>query len=201
MYYRSKTDRPELDIPSFSTIYRWIHLGLIVKGDMKKLRRKGKFKIPQETRGRFNIGKTINKRPKSVYKREEIGHWEADTVESGRIGHKRKSSYCLVTLVERKSRYTLSTVLPNRKEESVTQAIIEMVSTLPSYMVNTITCNRGKEFSGYEKIEEALSCDIYFADPYCSWQRGTNENTNGLLREYYPKGMDLSLVTEFCLEE
>lgn len=76
-----------------------------------------------------------------------------------------------------------------------------MMSTLPSYMVNTITCDRGKEFSGYEKIEEALSCDIYFADPYCSWQRGTNENTNGLLREYYPKGMDLSLVTEFCLEE
>ncbi|MDE8039263.1 IS30 family transposase [Erysipelothrix rhusiopathiae] len=106
-------------MPSFSTIYRWIHLGLIAKGDMKKLRRKGKFKRPQETRGRFNIGKTINKRPKSVYKREEIGHWEADTVESGRIVHKRKSSYCHVTLVERKSRYTLSTVLPNRKEESV----------------------------------------------------------------------------------
>lgn len=58
---------------------------------MKKLRRKGKFKRPQETRGRFNIGKTIKKRPKSVYKREEIGHWEADTVESGRVGHVRKA--------------------------------------------------------------------------------------------------------------
>ena len=200
IYFRSKLENHELNIPSFSTIYRWIHLGLIVKGDMKKLRRKGKFKRPQETRGRFNIGKTIKKRPKSVYKREEIGHWEADTVESGRIGHVRKSSYCLVTLVERKSRYTLSVVLPNRKEELVTPAIIDMMSQLPSYMVKTITCDRGKEFSGYEKIESSLNCDVYFADPYCSWQRGTNENTNGSLREYYPKGMDLSIVTTSDLD-
>lgn len=201
IHFRSKIEDPELDIPSFSTIYRWIHLGLIAKGDMKKLRRKGAFKRPQETRGRFNVGKTISKRPKSVYKREEIGHWEADTVESGRIGHKRKSSYCLVTLVERKSRYTLSTVLPSRKEKLVTSAIIEMMSSLPNYMVKTITCDRGKEFSGYEKIEKTLNCDVYFADPYCAWQRGTNENTNGLLREYYPKGMDLSFVTKSCIEE
>lgn len=200
IYFRSKLENHELNIPSFSTIYRWIHLGLIVKGDMKKLRRKGKFKRPQETRGRFNIGKTIKKHPKSVYNREEIGHWEADTVESGRIGHIRKSSYCLVTLVERKSRYTLSVVLPNRKEELVTPAIIDMMSKLPSYMVKTITCDRGKEFSGYEKIESSLNCDVYFADPYCSWQRGTNENTNGLLREYYPKGMDLSVVTTSDLD-
>ena len=196
IYFRSKLENNEIKIPSFSTIYRWIHLGLIAKGDMKKLRRKGKFKRPQETRGRFNVGKTINKRPKTVYKREEIGHWEADTVESGRIGHTRKSAYCLVTLVERKSRYTLSRVVPNRREEKVTPAIIEMMSSLPSYMVKTITCDRGKEFSGYKKIESKLNCKVYFADPYCSWQRGTNENTNGLLREYYPKGMDLSLVTE-----
>lgn len=196
IYFRSKIDVPDLNIPSFSTIYKWIHLGLIAKGDMTKLRRKGRFKRPQERRGRFNIGKTIKKRPKSVYKREEIGHWEADTVESGRLGHIRKSPYCLVTLVERKSRYTLSMVLPNRQESIVTDAIIEMMKTLPSYMVKSITCDRGKEFSGYDKIEEFLNCDVYFADPYCPWQRGTNENTNGLLREYYPKGMDLSLVTE-----
>lgn len=201
IYFRAKLERPALWIPSFSTIYRWIHLGLIAKGDMRKLRRKGKFKRPQETRGRFNVGKTIKKRPKSVYKREEIGHWEADTVESGRVGHVRKSSYCLVTLVERKSRYTLSVVLPNRREELVTQAIINMMSVLPKHMVKTITCDRGKEFSGYEKVESSLNCDVYFADPYCSWQRGTNENTNGLLREYYPKGMDLSLVTPNDLEE
>lgn len=119
IYQRSKIDKMTLDIPSFATIYRWIHLGLIAKGDMKKLRRKGKFKRPQETRGKFNIGKTLKKRPKSVYKRKEVGHWEADTVESGRVGHQRKSTYRLVTLVERKTRLTLAVVLPNRKEELV----------------------------------------------------------------------------------
>lgn len=191
---RSRLDN-KIEIPSFSTIYRWIHLGLVLKGDMKKLRRKGKFKRPHETRGRFNIGKTIKKRPKHVFKREEIGHWEADTVESGRYGHRRKSSYCLVTLVERKSRYTLAAVLPDRKEKTVTEAIIELMTDLPQAFRKTITCDRGKEFAGYEEIEKSLNCEIYFADPYCAWQRGTNENTNGLLREYYPKGSDLSLVS------
>ena len=61
-------------------------------------------------------------------------------------------------------------------------------------MVKTITFDRGKEFSGYEEIEKALNCNVYFCDPYCAWQKGTNENSNGLLREFYPKGMDLSLV-------
>lgn len=200
IYERSKIEQIE-NIPSFSTIYRWIHLGIIAEGDMKKLRRKGRFKRPQETRGRFNIGKTIKKRPKHVHKRKEIGHWEADTVESGRNGHVRKSTYVLVTLVERKARLVLSMVLPNRKEENVTDAIIQMLSPLPSDLVKTITCDRGKEFAGYEKIEEELLCDIYFADPYCAWQRGTNENTNSLLREYYPKGYDLSTVTQKDLDE
>jgi IS30 family transposase len=94
----------EFKLLSFSTIYRWIHRGNIVKGDMKQLRRKGKFKRPQETKGRFNIGKSIKKRPSEVYKRNTFGHWEADTVESGRLDHKRKSKYCFVTLAERKSR-------------------------------------------------------------------------------------------------
>ncbi len=188
-------------IPSHSTIYRWIHKGIITKVSMKKLRRKGTFKRPSETRGKFNIGKSIKKRPKHVYKRKEIGHWEADTVESGRFDHKRKSSYCFVTLVERKSRYCLSKQLPNRKQETVTKAIIELLNVLPSEQVKTITCDRGKEFAGYREIENTLNCDIYFADPYCSWQRGTNENTNGLLREWFPKGSDLSLTNNYELKE
>ena len=62
----------------------------------------------------------------------------------------------------------------------------------PKELVKTITCDRGKEFAGWKRIEKELDCDMYFADPYCAWQKGTNENSNGLLREYYPKGMDLS---------
>jgi transposase, IS30 family len=181
--------------PSFSTIYRWIHEGLILKGDMTKLRRKGKFKRPQETRGRFNIGKTIKKRPKDVFKRKTIGHWEADTVESGRIGSQRKSKYCFVTLLERKSRIYIAKLLPDRTEINVTKAIIEVLSGFPNDQVKTITCDRGKEFAGYKEIEKKLNCDMYFADPYCAWQKGSNENTNGLLREFYPKGMDLSLTS------
>lgn len=182
----------EITTPAFSTIYRWIHRGLIVKGDMTKLRRKGKFKRPQETRGRFNIGKRIKMRPKEVYKRATYGHWEADTVESGRINHQRKSKYCFVTLAERKSRQYIAKLIPNRTEPVVTAAIIELLSSYPSELVKTITCDRGKEFAGYENLEKELKCDVYFADPYCAWQRGTNENSNGLLREFYPKGMDLS---------
>lgn len=191
----SKRGHNNLELPSFSTIYRWIHKGVIPKVQMKKLRRKGKFKRPQETRGRFNIGKKINKRPKEVYKRKTLGHWEVDTVESGRIKHKRKSKFCFVTLAERKSRQYIAKLLPNRTEPIVTAAIIELLSEYPSDLVKTITCDRGKEFAGYNEIESKLNCDVYFADPYCAWQRGTNENSNGLLREFYPKGMDLSLTT------
>lgn len=186
-----KTDL-NLKIPSHSTIYRWIHRKYLIEGDMKKLRRKGKFKRPAETRGRFNIGKTIKKRPKEVYKRNTFGHWEADTVESGRFNHQRKSKYCFLTLAERKSRLYLVKLIPDRTSENVTKAMLELLSQFPSELVKTITCDRGKEFSRYKEIEEKLNCDMYFADPYCAWQKGTNENSNGLLREYYPKGMDLS---------
>lgn len=186
-----------LSIPSCSTIYRYIHKGILIKGNMEKLRRKGKFKRPAETRGKFNDGgRKIKKRPKEVHKRKEIGHWEADTVESGRIDRKRKSKYCFVTLAERKSRYYIAILLPDRKEKNVTSAIIKALKEFPDEMVKTITFDRGKEFAGYEEIEKQLNCKTYFCDPYCAWQKGTNENTNGLLREFYPKGMDLSKIDE-----
>ena len=182
-------------VPSTATIYRMIHrkqLGVIT---MERLRRKGCFKRPAETRGKFNDGgRTIKKRPKEVYKREEIGHWEGDTVESGRIDRQKKSKFCFVTLVERKSRYYIAILVPDRTAANVTPAIINALKEFPDEMVKTITFDRGKEFCGYEEIEKALNCKTYFCDPYCAWQKGTNENTNGLLREFYPKGMDLSQV-------
>lgn len=182
-------------IPSTSTIYRLIHTKKVSKTSMKNLRRKGKFKRPAEKRGKFNDkGRTIKKRPKEIYKRQELGHWEADTVESGRIAHKRKSGYCFVTLAERKSRYYIAILVENRKSENVTKAIINALKDLPKELVKTITFDRGKEFSEFEKIEKELGCKTYFCDPYCAWQKGTNENSNGLLREFYPKGMDLSKV-------
>lgn len=191
----------EVDLPSTSTIYRIIHRNQIEHIQMKHLRRKGKFKRPAETRGKFNDGgRRITKRPKSIYKREELGHWEGDTVESGRNNHQKKSKYCFITLVERKSRYCIAILVPDRKEKHVTPAIIKALKNVPKDLVKTITFDRGKEFAGYEKIEEELECATYFCDPYCAWQKGTNENTNGLLREFYPKGMDLSKVDEKELE-
>ena len=114
---------------------------------------------------------------------------------------KALSSYCFVTLAERKSRLYIAKHIPDRKDETVTNAIIELLKEYPKDLVKTITCDRGKEFAGWKEIEDSLNCDIYFADPYCAWQKGTNENSNGLLREYYPKGMDLSKTNNIELKE
>lgn len=188
-------------MPSTSTIYRMIHNNILSKVSMKNLRRKGQFKRPAETRGKFNDrGRSIRKRDKAVHSRKELGHWEADTVESGRFDGKRKSLYCFVTLAERKSRYYIAILVPNRTEKIVTPAIVNALRNFPEDFVKTITFDRGKEFSGYLEIEKQLNCNTYFCDPYCAWQKGTNENTNGLLREFYPKGMDLSFVREIELK-
>ena len=74
-------------------------------------------------------------------------------------------------------------------------AIIQTLSAFPKELVKTITCDRGSEFAGWQTIEKALNCDVYFTDPYCAWQKGSNENSNGLLREFYPKGRNLSRVS------
>lgn len=191
----------QYNLPCFSTIYRWINKGYIIEGTKSKLRRKGKMSGIKETRGKFNVGKTIKKRPKEIYKRKTFGHWEADTVVSGKNDRELKSKYCFVTLAERKSRLYLAKHIPDRKEETVTKAIVELLSQFPKEFVKTITCDRGKEFAGYHKIEKLLNIDMYFTDAYCAWQKGTNENSNGLLREFYPKSMDLSKTNNIELKE
>ena len=114
---------------------------------------------------------------------------------------KALSSYCFLTLAERKSRLYIAKHIPDRKDETVTNAIIELLKEYPKDLVKTITCDRGKEFAGWKEIEDSLNCDIYFADPYCAWQEGTNKNLNGLLREFYPKGHNLSRVSPKTLEK
>ena len=83
----------------------------------------------------------------------------------------------------------------------MSKAVISELSKLPKDAVKTITCDRGSEFSNWRRIEEELNCDMYFADPYCAWQKGTNENLNGLLREFYPKGKNLERVSEKTLKK
>ena len=164
-------------MPSARTIYRWLYDKYLLNGNLKVLRRKGKSHLGKETRGKFNLGKSIRKREKSVYKRKEAGHWEADTVVSGQ----GKSKTCFATLAERKTRLYLAMKIPDRKADTMAAAIISMLSEIPSELIKTITCDRGAEFANWQTIEKKLNCDVYFADPYCAWQKGTNENSNGLL--------------------
>ncbi|MCA0540239.1 IS30 family transposase, partial [Clostridioides difficile] len=176
----------------FKTIYRWIYSKIIAKGDVTKLRRKGKSLKPKETRGKFNIGKGIKDRPKEVRKRNSIGHWELDTVVSSR----GKSKACLATFVERKSRFLIAQVMENRKASTFNHHCFNAFSNIPGKWVKTFTVDRGKEFAGYNEMEKELCIYVYFADPYAPWQRGTNENTNGLLREFYPKKFNFANIKQ-----
>ena len=177
---------------SFKSIYRWINSNLLKVNMLPYLRQKGKRQCPKETRGRFNVGKTISQRPKESRKRQEFGHWEADTVVSSR----GKSKGCIATFAERKSRYYYCCLIPDRSSRSMREAIHQLIHTFSESAVKTITVDRGKEFSCYKDIESQFNVDIYFADPYSAWQRGTNENSNGLLREFFPKRTDLAKVTQ-----
>lgn len=175
-------------VPSWRTIYRWVESGVIQGGAKKLLRRKGKGGWC-EARGKIGWrGKSIRKRDRDVYKRTEFGHWEADTVVSGR----GKSRCCFLTLAERKSRLYLVRKIPSREAKYATEAMVSMLSRFPRELVKTITCDNGKEFAGWRDVEKALGCDVYFTDAFCAWQKGTNENTNGLLRQFFPKGYNLS---------
>ena len=187
----------EIKMPSFKTIYRWLYQGYLVKGNVKVLRKKGKTRKRLGNGGKFTTGKSIRKRDKSVYKRREVGHWEVDTVVSG-IG---KSKACFATFAKRKTRFYIAVWMPDRKAESMEKASVKALGELPSEMVKSITCDRGSEFGNWRNIEEKLKCEVYFADPYCAWQKGTNENSNGLLREFYPKGRNLSHVGEKTLKK
>ena len=131
----------------------------------------------------------IDERPEAVNNREHIGDWEGDTI----IGKGHKGA--IVTLDERKSKLRLALPLKGKFAEDTKQSIIALLEPFKAF-VNTITFDNGKEFAKHESIASLLSCKTYFAKPYHSWQRGQNENANGLLRQYFPKSMALVNVTK-----
>lgn len=138
----------------------------------------------RENAGRLPGARTLEGRPKIVDQRRRFGDWEGDTlVSSG-----RRSG--LASIVERKSGYTLLALLADLKAPTVRQAMQTQLTALPALLRRTLTFDNGKEFAEHEQLSEATGLDVYFAKPYCAWQRGTNENTNGLLRQYWPKGTD-----------
>ncbi len=159
----------------------------------QKARRK-RYGSGQERRGVLRNCTRIDKRPKVVDKRSRIADWEGDTVIGS--GHQG----VLVTLVERKSRYTLAAPMPRRTSDLVSQAMIELLRPHKK-RCKTITLDNGKEFADHEFIAKCLGAKVYFAHPYCSWERGLNENHNGLLRQYFPKWMSLAAVTQSQVDE
>ena len=180
---------------AFKTIYNWLYAGLIHL-DLDVLRRKGKSGQARETRGKFSIGTPIAKRPKDVKTRETFGHWELDTMVSSR----GKSKGCLATFVERKTRFYVAFKIPDRTARSMYSAIEQLCALFPKEAFKTFTSDRGKEFACYPLVEN-LGIPFYFADAYSSWQRGSNENANGLLREYFPKKTDLATISDEALEK
>lgn len=142
-----------------------------------------------DRRGQLKNRVSIDERPSIVDLKTRVGDWEADTVAGRQTGPR------LVTLVERKKRFTLIGLAKNKSSEAVTDTILEMLAGYHR-QVKTITYDNGKEFAGHVDIAKASHSKAYFAHPYSSWERGLNENTNGLIRQYFPKGSDFSLITK-----
>lgn len=179
---------------SHETIYQYIwrdrHSGGSLWRHLRqspKLRRK-RYKA-YDSRGRLANKRHISERPASVETRKEFGHWEIDTVMG------RGSSDCIVTLVERKTGYVMIGELPDRTTDSLNLKT-KMLIRRDRFKFKTITADNGTEFNQYEKIEMSTGVTFYFANPYHSWERGTNENTNGLIRQYLPKGKSMDSLTQ-----
>ena len=137
----------------------------------------------------------ISERPPEIEDRAVPGHWEGDLI----TGSRNKSA--IGTLVERTTRFTILLHLPDGHDaEHVQQAIIDKMQHLPKLLRNSLTWDQGAELALHKRIGASLDMAVYFCDPHSPWQRGTNENTNGLLRQYFPKGTDLSVYPEDYLD-
>ena len=137
---------------------------------------------------------SIRERPASVEDRAVPGHWEGDLLCGS------SNSY-IVTLVERHSRYVLLAKVPNRDSQTVITALINQAHRLPDELVKSLTWDRGKEMAQHKRFTLATDAAVYLCDPQSPWQRGSNENTNGLLRQYFPKGTNLSVHSQQRLDE
>jgi len=202
---RLKLEYPNERI-SHESIYQYIynqawregHAGIMKPGyhDLRVyLKRRHKRRIAKGMRRGQRIfkhkGISIEERPKEVEKRQILGHWEGDSMVS------MKSTVGLNTLVERKSGLVLISKIRNKTMEETSNTVIKRLRNIPC---KTLTLDNGSENFGYEDIQKKLQISCYFAHPYCSGERGTNENTNGLIRHYFPKGTDFDLIEEEAIQ-
>jgi transposase, IS30 family len=178
---------------SHETIYRYVwrdkrrggmHYKHLRQSGKKRRKRYGAY----DSRGRLAGKRPISERPAAVEERTEPGHWEIDTV----LG---KGRPCIATLVERSAGYLMIGKLKARTVAELNRAVVDLIHSSP-LPVHTITADNGTEFHGYKQIEEETGTCFYFANPHHSWERGTSENTNGLVRQYLPKRKSMRRVTQ-----
>jgi IS30 family transposase len=188
---------------SHETIYRslFVQARGVLKKDLqahlrsgRAIRRSRHAGSKSDARGSLNDMISIRERPASIEDRAVPGHWEGDLLCGS------ANSY-IVTLVERHSRYVLLAKVPNRDSASVITALINQAHRLPDELIKSLTWDRGKEMAQHKRFTLATDAAVYFCDPQSPWQRGSNENTNGLLRQYFPKGTNLSVHSQERLDE
>jgi IS30 family transposase len=183
---------------SHETIYRSLFVqarGVLKKELLEHLRAKRTIRrsrhasLKRNGLGQIKDAVSIRERPASVEDRAIPGHWEGDLIGGS------KNSY-IATLVERHTRYVMLIKVPNKDTESVVAALIKQSRKLPRELYKSLTWDRGKELADHHRLTMATNVDVYFCDPKSPWQRGSNENTNRLLRQYFPRGTDLSLYSQ-----
>ena len=184
---------------SHERIYQHIWTDKRAGGDLYKHLRQAHKKRRKHYASKDKRGQIVGRvgialRPAVVEEKSRIGDWEIDTV----IGKNHQGA--LVTLVERKSKFTLIKKVDSKHAEGVTAATIALLKNYQDKVL-TITSDNGKEFAGHSVISQALDAQVYFTNPYCSWERGLNENTNGLIRQYFPKGSSFEDITDEDVEK
>jgi len=183
---------------SHETIYRTLYVQ--ARGALKRellahlrrqhpLRRSRRYSTAGQPRGQIIDAVPIAARPASIEERAVPGHWEGDLLAGGKNTH-------IATLVERQSRFVQLIKVPSKDTATVVRALTRHVRRLPDGLMASLTWDRGLEMAQHKRFSIATDVAVYFCDPQSPWQRGTNENTNGLLRQYFPKGTDLSTVTQ-----
>ena len=188
---------------SHETIYRSLFVqarGVLKKELLQHLRSKRTIRRSKQAtqkggaHGQIKDTVSIRERPASVEDRAVPGHWEGDLLSGSKNSH-------IATLVERHTRYVMLAKVANKETQTVVSALIKQAKKLPTELYKSLTWDRGKELAAHKQFTLATDIDVYFCDPQSPWQRGSNENTNGLLRQYFPKGTDLSVYSQAHLNK